>query len=414
MKQESSSVQLRSRLAEIFQAAVASVEGDAAVAAWLKANPLSGEVCLIAIGKAAQSMANGAYRMLGDRIARGLVISKLGHLDAGVCRQRGWQAIEAAHPVPDASSLRAGERLLSFLAEADERPLLFLLSGGASSLVETPVAGVDLDFISRSNRWLLASGLDIVQMNLVRKGLSRIKGGGLLGYLGQREVHALAISDVPGDHPSAIGSGLLVPEPDLVMQLAAMDLPDWLRERLEAGLAQRQSPPQQAPRLHIVANLQMAREAAERRARELGFQVNRHDSFIEGDAAETGRRLAGELLQGPGGISIWGGETTVELPAEPGRGGRNQHLALAAATRLAGSGNCYLLSAGTDGTDGPTEDAGALVDAETLLRGTQEGMEAERCLTAADAGAFLEASGDLITTGPTGTNVMDLIIGLKS
>ena len=205
-----------------------------------------------------------------------------------------------------------------------------------------------------------------------------------------------------------------MPEPDLSAQLSVMDLPEWLGERLVAGLDQRQAPSKQAPRLHIVANLQMAREAAELRARELGFQVHRQDRFIEGDAAETGRGLADELLQGPEGITIWGGETTVELPPEPGRGGRNQHLALAAATRLAGSGNCYLLSAGTDGTDGPTEDAGALVDAETLLRGTQEGMEAERCLTAADAGAFLEASGDLITTGPTGTNVMDLIIGLKS
>mgnify|MGYP006225763287 CR=1 FL=1 len=413
MKQESSSAQLRSRLAEIFQAALGSVEGDAAVAAWLKANPLSGELCLIAIGKAAQSMANGAYRMLGDRIARGLVISKQGHLDLSVCKRRGWQAIEAAHPVPDANSLLAGERLFAFLSEADERPLLFLLSGGASSLVEAPVAGVDLDFVARCNHWLLASGLDIVQMNLIRKGLSRIKGGGLLGYLGRREVYALAISDVPGDRPAAIGSGLLVPEPDLAAQLAAMDLPDWLGERLEAGLAQRQAPAPQVPRLHIVANLQLAREAAERRARELGFQVHRQDRFIEGDAADTGRRLAGELLQGPEGVTVWGGETTVALPPEPGRGGRNQHLALAAATRLAGNGNCYLLSAGTDGTDGPTEDAGALVDAETLQRGTQEGLDAGRCLATADAGAFLEASGDLITTGPTGTNVMDLIIGLK-
>ena len=414
MKQESSSAQLRSQLAEIFQAALSSVEGKAVVSGWLEAHPLSGEVSLIAVGKAAQSMADGAALVLGDRIARGLVISKQGHLDPLVCKQRGWQAIEAAHPVPDTNSLLAGERLLSFLAEADERPLLFLLSGGASSLVEAPVAGVDLDFLARSNRWLLASGLDIVQINLVRKGLSRIKGGGLLGYLGLREVQVLAISDVPGDRPAAIGSGLLVPEPDLAVQLATMDLPDWLRERLEAGLAQRQPPSQKAPGIHIAANLQLAREAAERRARELGFQVHRHHRFIEGDAAETGRQLAEELTQGPEGVTIWGGETTVELPPEPGRGGRNQHLALAAATRLAGSGNCYLLSAGTDGTDGPTEDAGALVDAETLLRGAQEGLDAERSLATADAGAFLEASGDLITTGPTGTNVMDLIIGLKS
>ncbi len=414
MKQESSSAQLRNRLAEIFQAALASVEGAAAVAAWLQAHPLSGEVNLIAVGKAAQSMADGAAHILGERIARGLIITKQGHLDPLVCRQRGWEAMEAAHPVPDAKSLRAGERLLGFLEQPDQRPLLFLVSGGASSLVEAPVAGVDLDFIARTNRWLLGSGLDIVQMNLIRKGLSRIKGGGLLSHVTERELFALAISDVPGDRPAAIGSGLLVPEPELASQLAEMDLPGWLRERLDTGLAQRQAPTQLPPTVHIVANLQLAREAAEERARELGLQVRRQDAFVEGDAAATGHRLAEELLQGPEGVTIWGGETTVELPPQPGRGGRNQHLALAAAIRLAGSRNCYLLSAGTDGTDGPTEDAGALVDGGSLQRGAQEGLDAERCLAAADAGAFLEASGDLITTGPTGTNVMDLIIGLKT
>jgi hydroxypyruvate reductase len=414
MKQESSSAQLRNRLAEIFQAALARVEGAEAVASWLESHPLSGEVNLIAVGKAAQSMSDGALRVLDRRIVRGLIISKTGHLAPAVCRQREWEAIEAAHPVPDGNSLYAGERLLAFLEQPDERPLLFLVSGGASSLVEAPVSGVDLDFIARTNRWLLASGLDILQMNLIRKGLSRIKGGGLLAHLGEREVHALAISDVPGDRPAAIGSGLLVPEPDLAEQLACMALPAWLRDRLEAGLAQRQTPSRLAPSVHVVANLQLAREAAEQRARELGFQVHRSDLFIDGEAAATGRSLAAELLQGPEGVSIWGGETTVELPPEPGRGGRNQHLALAAATELAGNGNCYLLSAGTDGTDGPTEDAGALVDGDSLQRGRQEGFDAAQCLAAADAGSFLEASGDLITTGPTGTNVMDLIIGLKT
>ncbi len=397
----------------IFQAALRRVEGAGAVAAWLRAHPLEGELGLIAFGKAAQSMADGAFSVLGGRIARALIITKQGHLDPRACRQRGWEAIESSHPVPDANSLRAGERLLAFLAEADPRPLLFLVSGGASSLVEAPVAGVDLEFLARTNRWLLGSGLDIVQMNLIRKGLSRIKGGGLLAHLGARDTHALAISDVPGDRPGAIGSGLLVPEPELARQLAAMRLPDWLRERLDAGLAQRQSPPVQAPELHIVANLALAREAAAESARALGYPVRVYDEFLDGEAADTGRRLAGIVRQGPPGVSIWGGETTVELPPEPGRGGRNQHLALAAAGVLAGSADGYLLAAGTDGTDGPTEDAGALVDGGTLERGAAEGLDADRCLAGADAGRFLEASGDLIATGPTGTNVMDLVIGLK-
>jgi hydroxypyruvate reductase len=413
MKQESSSSQHRIRLAEIFQAALASVEGDVAVAAWLRTHPIEGELRLVAVGKAAQSMADGAARVLGEQIRAALIISKQGHLDHRVCRQRGWEAIEAGHPVPDANSLQAGERLLAFLAAADNRPFLFLISGGASSLVEAPVTGVDLDFIARSNRWLLASGLDIVQMNLIRKGLSRIKGGGLLAHLGGRQVHALAISDVPGDRPSAIGSGLLVPEVELARQLAAISMPEWLRERLEAGLAQREAPPPSVPTLQIVANLQLAKGAAAVRARELGYEVHLQAPFLDGEAAEAGRRLAKRVLAGPPGISIWGGETTVELPPQPGRGGRNQHLALAAATLLVGNESCYLLAAGTDGTDGPTEDAGALVDGQTLQRGMQEGLDAGSCLAAADAGRFLEASGDLLTTGPTGTNVMDLVIGLK-
>ncbi len=413
MKQESNSAQHRSHLAEIFQAALARVEGAAAVAAWLGQHPLEGERRLVAIGKAAQSMADGAIRVLDERIVQALIISKQGHLDHALCNRRGWECIEAAHPVPDENSLYAGGRLLEFLDGPDERPLLFLLSGGASSLVEAPVAGVDLDFIARCNGWLLASGLDIVQMNLIRKGLSRIKGGGLLAHLAGREVHALAISDVPGDRPAAIGSGLLVPEPELARQLEEIQLPEWLRERLQSGLEQRQAPPPQAPAVQIVANLEGARQAAAERARELGFAVFRHDEFLEGDAAEAGRRLAREVLDGPPGISIWGGETTVELPPQPGQGGRNQHLALAAATILAGSDHCYLLAAGTDGTDGPTDDAGALVDGQTLSRGELEGLDAAQALDAADSGRFLEASGDLIATGPTGTNVMDLVIGLK-
>lgn len=372
MKQERINVEHRSRLAEIFRAALASVEGAAAVTAWLQAHPLEGELRLVAVGKAAQSMANGAARVLGAQIGQALIITKPGHLDPLLCHRRGWEAIEAAHPVPDANSLRAGQRLLDYLSEEDGRPVLFLISGGASSLVEAPVTGVDLDFLARTNRWLLGSGLDIVQMNRIRKGLSRIKGGGLLAHLGGRQVYALAISDVPGDRPCAIGSGLLSPEPDLADRLMAMALPDWLREGVSAGLAQRSVVSSKAPELQIVANLRRAREAAAERAGELGYEVYPHQEFEGGEAAETGRRLAAELREGPPGVSIWGGETTVQLPPEPGQGGRNQHLALAAATVLAGSPNCYLLAAGTDGTDGPTGDAGALVDGQTLQRASVE------------------------------------------
>lgn len=413
MQQERSTTHYRNRLLEMLRSALARVEGAAAVESWLRANPLRGPLHLVAVGKAAQSMATGADRVLGGAIERALIVSKTGHLDPEFCRRRGWEAIEAAHPVPDGNSLHAGRRLLAFLQAGGRTPLLFLVSGGASSLVEAPVEGVDLDFLARTNRWLLGSGLDIVQMNRVRKGLSRIKGGGLLGWLQQRRVDALAISDVPGDRPSAIGSGLLVPEPGLAAGLAELSLPGWLRERVATGLDQRAEPPAQAPQLHIVANLEMAKRAAAERAKELGYRVTQDPRFLEGDAADTGRRLAAALREGAPGVTVWGGETTVLLPEHPGRGGRNQQLALAAATVLANAPDCYLLAAGTDGSDGPTQDAGALVDGESLGRAAVEGFDADRSLAAADAGSLLEAAGDLVTTGPTGTNVMDLVIGLK-
>ncbi|MCU7810759.1 MAG: DUF4147 domain-containing protein [Candidatus Thiodiazotropha sp. (ex Notomyrtea botanica)] len=413
MEQERLTAQYRNHLLQILQAALVKVEGAAVVSEWLKANPIEGPLHLVAVGKAAQSMAMGADRVLGKRIRKALIISKFGHLDHDFCRRRGWQGIEAAHPVPDENSLQAGRSLLDFLSADDGLPLLFLISGGASSLVEVPVAGVDLEFLARTNQWLLGSGLDIVQMNRVRKGLSQIKGGGLLTRLGDRSLYALAISDVPGDEPAAIGSGLLVPEADLFEQLSAMSLPDWLQARVMAGLAQRADLPDESPVLQIVANLELAKQAAAERAGQLGYPVTLHEDFLHGDAAETGLRLAAQLQEGAPGISIWGGETTVHLPPEPGQGGRNQHLALAAAAALAGSTDCCLLAVGTDGTDGPTEDAGALVDGGTLGRGALAGFDAAESLAAADAGRLLEASEDLITTGPTGTNVMDLVIGMR-
>jgi hydroxypyruvate reductase len=313
------------------------------------------------------------------------------------------------------ASFKAGDALLGMLSEANPLPLLVLISGGASSLVEVPVEGVDLAFLKKTNQWLLGSGLDIVSMNWVRKGLSRIKGGGLLNWLQERETYALAISDVPGDIPGAIGSGLLTLEPELEQRIEQLALPDWLSDKLTTGAQQRKvTVPQEAvPQLHIAANLDAAKFAAAQEAEALGYEVTLVSEFLDGEAAQTGRELAKQLIAGPPGITIWGGETRVNLPQQPGRGGRNQHLALAAAEVLSGEDGCLLLSAGTDGTDGPTEDAGALVDSDTLKRLNGLGVSVAQSLAAADAGTLLEMSGDLITTGPTGTNVMDLLIGLR-
>ncbi|MET0027466.1 MAG: DUF4147 domain-containing protein [Candidatus Thiodiazotropha sp.] len=416
MSQTSSSRVPRRDLLEIFQAALRRVEGSTAVSQWLAAHPPPREVEMVAIGKAAQSMAEGAWERLGEQIRRALLISKTDHLDLHFCREREWAGIEAAHPVPDQASLQAGEHLLEFVRSGDpDLPLLVLISGGASSLVEVPVEGVDLEFVARTNSWLLGSGMDIVSMNRVRKGLSRIKGGGLLSWLGERDVILLAISDVPGDLPGAIGSGLMVPEPDLADRLKDQELPPWLTERLLAGLEQRddQGIRHRGPELHIVANLEAAKQAAVSQASTLGYGAHAEPGLLEGDAAAVGQKLARQLIESPPGVFVWGGETTVSLPSEPGRGGRNQHLALAAAMALEGHSDCLMLCAGSDGSDGPTGDAGALVDGDTVMQARQEGFDPGLCLTRADSGTLLEAVGALITTGPTGTNVMDLVIGLK-
>jgi hydroxypyruvate reductase len=217
------------------------------------------------------------------------------------------------------------------------------------------------------------------------------------------------VSDVPGNDLRAIGSGPLVADEDLRRPLTLRDMPDFITEALK------HMPPAPAPddacfqnvKREIVATLDNAKSAAVETAKELGYQIMLETSFV------SGARLAKKLLRAePGTVHVWGGETTVRLPESPGRGGRNQSLALAAAMMLQGHDDTWFLAAGTDGTDGPTEDAGALVDGGTIARGEQAGLDARQFLARADAGSFLEASGDLIQTGPTGTNVMDIMLGL--
>lgn len=360
-------------------------------------------------------MTLGAVDALGTAIDGGLVVTKAGHAASSEIARIGLELRIGGHPLPDSGSLAAGNRLIDALAGVpQETTLLFLISGGASSLVEVPIPGVGLDELRRANAWLLASGLPIRSMNLVRKSLSRIKAGGLLERIGDRPARVLAISDVPDDAPEVIGSGLLRPEPELAKRVRRLALPDWLRAWVEQGLNERGQPPAQVPEIELVATLAKAKSAIAAEAKTLGLECRLHPEVVQGDAAALGASLARALLAGAPGLHVWGGEPTVALPESPGRGGRNQHLALAAAAELNGRPGHYLLSAGTDGTDGPTEDAGALVDSGTLERAALDGLSAADGLRRADSGRLLEASGDLVRTGPTGTNVMDLILGLKT
>jgi glycerate 2-kinase len=402
----------RRTLLDLFGAALEAVSGQGAVARRLAGWEVGAPVVLLAVGKAAQAMTAGARTVLGERLARGLVVSKVGHLDSSLLTAWGLEGLEAGHPLPTAGSLLAGRRALGVLdgLKSDEG-LLVLISGGASSLLEVPAADLGLADLVRVNEWLLGSGLPIAEVNGVRKSLSAIKGGGLLRWLQGRAARVLAISDVPGDNPSAIGSGLLVPEPDLGARLAPLRLPAWLREKVAVGLQERGALPPVGPRIEIVANLDLAKQAVAEAAQARGLPVYLHRGLLEGEAADRGRELARALLAGNAGLHVWGGETTVRLPPHPGRGGRNQQLALAAAMVLAGHEGVCLLSAGTDGSDGPTDDAGALIDGGTLARARAAGLDAQAALRAADAGTLLAATADLVRTGPTGTNVMDLVLG---
>jgi glycerate 2-kinase len=402
----------RRTLLRVYRAALEAVSGRRCVHEALAGASTDAPWHLVALGKAAEAMAEGAFDALGDAIARGLLVTKQGHVDAQAWRERPIQVLESAHPVPDERSLQAGATLLEFVdaAPADAR-FLVLLSGGASSLIEVlpPAAGVaDLQAL---NRYLLASGLDIHAVNRLRKACSLIKGGRLARRLQGRQTLALLISDVEGDDPAAIGSGPLVA--NRAEPVAAEELPAGLRHMLVAEPAPAPGDPMfDSIATRIIASNAQALDAAAARGRELGLAVHRHATFVKGEAVTAGRTLAQALCES-GGLHLWGGEPTVILPAEPGEGGRMQSLALAAAELLDGRQGVYLLAAGTDGSDGPTEDAGALVDGGTIQRCRDGGVDPAAALAAAAAGTALAASGDLIHTGPTGTNVMDLMIGLR-
>lgn len=379
-------------LLTLLSAALASVDGRRCVREALAAGgggealAAQAPVWLAAVGKAAPAMALGAYDALGGRIARSLIITREGHAPPELLAARDVELVAGSHPVPDRRSLAAGERLLRWVeALPPQVAPLFLISGGASSLVEVlqpPTTLADLEsFTARE----LAAGTAIGELNAKRIALSRIKGGRLTARLGGRRARALFVSDVPGDDTSVIGSGILGTASEG-------------EDRVERS---------------VVASVERAVAGAAAAARARGLSVHAPARRFDGDALRLAARFAHELRLTACQVCVWGGESTVQLPPHPGQGGRNQHLALAAAKLIAGQADLMLLAAGTDGTDGVTEDAGALVDAESAARVALGGLDVDDCLARADSGTALAASGDLLHLGPTGTNVGDVVIGLK-
>lgn len=404
---------LRNDLLKIYEAGVARVQGEAAVRIALEAVPCSGPVDVLAVGKAADSMACGAIDSCDSQIKRGLVITKRAHFSSQFDTR--FQCLEADHPVPTEASLVAGAAMIEFLQSIPpHHDLLILLSGGASSLVEKLKDDLLLDDLKRVNQSLLSAGLDIARMNAIRGQLSELKGGQAARFVKGQSARALLISDVPGDDPAVIGSG-----PFFNNELQAAQVAEWpdgltdIQTKISSGNRSVHSAPVSIPH-EIVANPALAAEAATSYAESIGYQVVYNQTLLEDDVETVADRVFNMLDQSDGGCYVWNAEPVVKLPDEPGRGGRNQHLGLLLAQKIAGRADISLLVAGTDGTDGPTEDAGALVDGNTVQRGVDAGFDQDAALAGFDAGSFLEGSGDLVTTGPTGTNVMDLVIAIKS
>ena len=395
----------------LFDSGVQAVEPGQAVARALAAEPIpdfAGRLAVVAVGKAAGAMMRAALAAVQPSEA--LAVSNKGNADP----IPGVDVRTAGHPVPDSDGLRAA-RAVQDLAQgltARDR-LLVLVSGGGSALLPAPVAGVTLQDKIAVSRSLLACGADITEMNLVRQHLSRLKGGGLLRIAAPAAVHALILSDVVGDDLRVVASGPTVApigtraDARDVLQRHGLwpDLPEAVRAHLQQSedLAMREETPRAQNRL-IGSNAMALRMMA--RHDPAAIEVTQPLCGDVADAAET----VLDRVAGRRGTWLFGGETTVRLRGD-GRGGRNQELALrvallAQARRI--DGPWVFLSGGTDGRDGPTDAAGAVVDDGTIARIGAAGIDPQAALARNDSYTALAAAGDLLMTGPTGTNVADL------
>jgi glycerate 2-kinase len=421
---------LRRHAHSIFRAALTAADPIAAVTRHLKRIHFErfAHIYVLGAGKAGLSMAQAAERIIGRRITAGFINVKDGDLATRrAARPRRIEWNECGHPVPDARGAAGAERIAAIARQAGEKDLVvWLVSGGASALLPYPAAPITLEEKQATTRLLLACGADIHEINTVRKHISQIKGGQLARLAAPAAVEALILSDVIGDDPAVIGSGPTAPDASTFADaLAVFDryairnrLPASVRHRLESGAAG-EIPETPKPgdscfrkvRNTVIGSNRLALAAAARRARELGYHTLILASGLQGEAREIARVHAamaheiaatGHPLKPPACV-ISGGEPTVTLHGK-GRGGRNQEFALAAAIDIAGLANTVVFSAGTDGTDGPTDAAGAIADGHTLHRNP----EARRFLAANDSYNYFQPLGDLVITGPTHTNVMDV------
>jgi glycerate 2-kinase len=414
---------LRRDARRILKAALRAADPSAAVEAALASRrdlDRYERIFVVGAGKATGTMARCVERILGKRITAGSINVK----DGDPVKLRRIDVHPASHPIPDERGVAGAKRIAEICAAAGERDLVIcLMSGGASALTPYPVEPVTLAEKQETTRLLLECGANIHEINAVRKHLSGFKGGRLAQIAAPARVLTLAVSDVVGDNLDVIGSGPTAPDSaTFETALAVLDkydlrmrVPATVRNRLEAGRDETLKPGD--PVFERVENIiigsnQKSLDAAAREAKELGYRTLVVSSTIEGETRDIARMHAaiarqirehGQPVRAPACV-ISGGETTVTLRGA-GRGGRNQEFALAAAIDIAGLHDVLILSAGTDGSDGPTDAAGAMADGETVER--SDGAAAD-ALCNHDSYPFFEGLGDLIVTGPTGTNVMDI------
>lgn len=427
---------LKKHAFEIFNQALKSVRADLAVKKFVKLKGkylLVGEkkldlkkyqrIFIVGAGKASAFMAKALEEILGNRISNGIIITKYGH----GTKLKKIQLIEAGHPVPDQSGKLGATKIKNLLLSTDQNDLVIIvLSGGGSALLPLPVSGVTLKQTQQLTKLLLNSGADIDQINTIRKHLSVIKGGQMAKLIHPSTGISLIISDVIGDRLDTIASGPTVPDKttfsDALNILKKYKLtkktPLSICTYLQKGLKNKI---QETPRPNnplfkkidnfIIANNHLALEAAKKTAEKLGYNAIILSSTLQGEAKEVVKMfatLAKKKTRKPRCI-LCGGETTVTIKGR-GLGGRNQEMALAIAIEIDGLKNITFVSIGTDGTDGPTDAAGAIVNGKTVKRAEQKGLDPKQYLENNDSYRFFEKVGGLIKTGPTKTNVMDLQI----
>ena len=404
---------LRKDAETIIANSIREVQPDSAVIRALKETTLNGKIKLVAAGKAAWQMAKAASNYLGERLEQGIVITKYGHVRGELPRIR---CCEAGHPVPDEGSFDAARKALALTENlTKDDTVLFLLSGGGSALFELPL--IPAEELQDVTRQLLACGADIVEINTLRKRLSAVKGGRFAQHCAPAKVFSIILSDILGDPPDMIASGPTCPDSstcaDAMEIVRRYDLS--LREETKQLLMVETPKALANAQWMITGSVRELCDAAARSCRKLGYEPFFLTDRLCCQAREAGSVMASILRTHAGDgkklAFLAGGETVVRLTGS-GKGGRNQELALAAAEGISGLSNAALFSVGSDGTDGPTDAAGGFVDGATRQRLLEEGIHIDQVLLNNDAYHALQRTGGLIFTGPTGTNVNDVTVGL--